>query len=386
MFTRRKLLHFGCAACVMPSSVFAQTLATTYARPARLARPALDSDEGGLWAIMDREETKTRRSPFAIKNAELSTYISTIACKLAGEHCPDLRVHLIRTPLFNASMAPNGMMQIWSGLMLRVENEAQLAAVIGHEIGHFYERHSLALLRNAKEKSAAALLMLPFGLIGALGALGTIGGFLGFSRDQERAADLIGVQLMSQVGYDPRQASIVWQNILSELKAGGRVDQIEKTLLTATHPGVTERIEVLAELTKNTKETNLGQKEWLDKIAPLRLEWIQDEVSRGQHDESLALFNRLLKIERPQPELYFGIGEVYRNRNASKDVELALASYQQAISVGNEPTEIHRSLGLLYRATNNKDNAESSLKKYLELTPGAQDAGLIRGYIQELKG
>jgi beta-barrel assembly-enhancing protease len=370
----------------MPGTLFAQETVTNYARPVRLPKPAIDSDEGGLWAIMDREETKVRRSPFAIKNAELNTYVSAIACKLAGEHCPDLRVHIVRTPIFNASMAPNGMMQIWTGLLLRVENEAQLAAVLGHEIGHFYERHSLALLRNAKEKSAIALLMLPFGLIGAIGALGVIGGVLGFSRDQERTADQIGVQLMTQIGYDPRQASVIWQNILSELKAGGRADQVERTVLTATHPGISERIEVLADLTKNARETNLGQKEWLDKIAPFRLDWIQDEVSRGQHDESLALFNRLLKIERKQPELHFGIGEVYRTRNASKDVELALTSYQQAISIGNEPVEIHRSLGLLYRANNSKENAESSLKKYLELTPGAQDAGLIRGYIQELKG
>ncbi len=383
---RRRFIHLGCAACVMPGSLFAQELSANYAKPARLTRPALDTDEGGLWALMDREELKTRRSPFAIKEPDLNSYISNIACKLAGEHCPDLRVHLVRTAQFNASMAPNGMMQVWSGLMLRVENEAQLAAVLGHEIGHFYERHSLALLRNAKEKSAAALLMLPFGLVGALGAFGMLSGFLGFSRDQERTADLVGLQLMAQIGYDPRQASIIWKNILEELKAGDRADQVEKTLLTATHPGVGERIEVLANLTKNATQTNLGQKEWFDKIAPFRLDWLRDEVSRGQHGESLALFNRLLKIERPQPELHFALGEVYRNRNGAKDFELAIASYKKAISIGNEPTEIHRSLGLLYRSNNDNANAQNSLNKYLELAPQAQDAGLIRGYLQELKG
>ena len=55
---------------------------------------------------------------------------------------------LVRTPYFNASMAPNGMMQVWSGLLLRVDNEAQLAAVLGHEIGHYLARHSVERLRD----------------------------------------------------------------------------------------------------------------------------------------------------------------------------------------------------------------------------------------------
>jgi beta-barrel assembly-enhancing protease len=388
---RRQFVSWGCATCALPGALLsnssvAQDRSQGYTRPNRLARPSLDSDEGGLWAMMEREEVRARRSPFAIKDAELTAYVSGIACKLAGEHCADLRVHLIRTPQFNASMAPNGMMQVWSGLMLRVENEAQLAAVLGHEIGHFYERHSLERLRNAKEKSAAALLMLPFGLVGAIGALGMIGGFYGFSRDQERNADQIGLQLMQQSGYDSKQASVIWKNVLDELKAGGRADQVDRTVLTATHPGVGERIEVLENLAKNSPQGNLGQKEWLEKIAPFRLDWINDEVARAQHAESLALFNRLLKVDRPQPELHFAVGEVYRTRAAPKDFELALASYQQAILLGKEPSDLHRSMGFLYRSINDKAAAEQSLNKYLELNPKAQDAGLVRGYIQEMKG
>lgn len=79
--------------------------------------------------MMDREESRLRRSPFRLRDATLETYLSELACKLAGEHCPDMRVYPLRAPYFNASMAPNGMMQVWSGLLLRVENEAQLAAV-----------------------------------------------------------------------------------------------------------------------------------------------------------------------------------------------------------------------------------------------------------------
>ena len=100
-------------------------------------RPNCTGDEGGLWAMMDREETRLRRSPFRMRNVELDKYLSGIACQLAADHCPDIRVYAMRTPYFNASMAPNGMLQIWSGLLLRMENEAQLAAIVAHEIGHY---------------------------------------------------------------------------------------------------------------------------------------------------------------------------------------------------------------------------------------------------------
>ena len=74
--------------------------------------------------MMDRAEAQLRRSPFVLRDEKLRAYVQDITCRLASQHCPDVRVHLVRTPYFNASMAPNGMMQVWSGLLLRVENEA----------------------------------------------------------------------------------------------------------------------------------------------------------------------------------------------------------------------------------------------------------------------
>ena len=173
---RRQLLSFGCACCFSGGSL-ASTLASTsppdgsWTAPGRLVRPDSASDEGGLWALMDREETRTRRSPFIVREAALRAYLVELACRLAGDHCQDLRVYTVRNPWFNAMMAPNGMMQVWTGLLLRVENEAQLAAVLGHEIGHYVQRHSLARLQDAKSRSAFMALMVPLGAIGLIGQL-----------------------------------------------------------------------------------------------------------------------------------------------------------------------------------------------------------------------
>src|SRR6185312_709398 len=157
MRRRRFMLCCGCAAfgalpCV---GALAQAAPTDWQMPARFTRPAASTDEGSLWAFMDREEHRLQQSAFVIRDKALHDYVAGVVCKLAGEHCPDIRVYIVQTPLFNASMAPNGMMQVWSGLLLRMTSEAQLAAVLGHEIGHYLARHSIERLRDAKSKSAA---------------------------------------------------------------------------------------------------------------------------------------------------------------------------------------------------------------------------------------
>jgi predicted Zn-dependent protease len=172
---RRDFLRAGCGGCLaaLPAAPFAQD---PWQAPQRFVRPDTASDEGGLWAMMDREETKLRRSPFSLRGPELHARVQDVACRLAADPCPDIRVHLVRTPFFNASMAPNGMMQVWSGLLLRVDNEAQLAAVLGHEIGHYLERHSLERLRAAKSGSAVGQFLGLFGVVGLLGQAGLLAG------------------------------------------------------------------------------------------------------------------------------------------------------------------------------------------------------------------
>src|SRR5262245_2044818 len=114
---RRRAFLAGCCAC---GALLAGGLARAqpaWTPPTRFTRPDLSTDEGGLWGLMDREEARLRRSPFVLRDAELTGYVQDMACRLAGDHCPDIRVVLVRTPFFNASMAPNGLMQVWTGLL-----------------------------------------------------------------------------------------------------------------------------------------------------------------------------------------------------------------------------------------------------------------------------
>jgi len=375
---RREFLAAACCAAAFPRRACAQ-----WQSPARFTRPAADSEEGGLWAIMDREEAKLRRSPFALRDPKLQAHVQDIACRLAGEHCPDVRVHLVRTPFFNASMAPNGMMQVWSGLMLRADNEAQLAAVLGHEIGHYLARHSIERLRDVKSRSAFGQFLGMFGLVGAVGQVGMIAGMFAYSRDHEREADAIGVALMHKAGYDAAEAAKVWQNLLLEIKArpGGE----NSSPLFATHPAPEERQQALAELAQASPGGVANEAPWNEGVRRYLHEWLSEEVKRGQHEESVALLSRLMTRPAAAAEYRWARGEVYRLRAKDGDLDLALEDYRGAAALGGEPPETHRGLGMIHRARNQAAEARASFQRYLEAAPDAADFAMIKSYLEELR-
>lgn len=332
---------------------------------------------------MDRQETRLRRSPFVIRDQGLRDYVQGIACRLGGDHCPNVRVYLVRTPLFNASMAPNGMMQVWSGLMLRMENEAQLAAVIGHEIGHYLERHTLERLRDVKSSSAFGQFLGFFGAAGLVGQLVMLAGMFSYTRDQERAADRIGITLMRNAGYDPAEASKVWGNLLAEIKARPGYEYELATPMFATHPGVEERMETLIALAGESAGGVTHADKWNENIQSFRRGWLDQEIKRGQHEESIALLTRMISNSPGQSDPLAARGEIYRLRAADKDLDLAIADFRAAAALGGEPPETHRGLGMIYRQRGELPEARTSFQHYLEKAPGAPDALMIKSYVEE---
>jgi beta-barrel assembly-enhancing protease len=387
--SRRGFLRWSCAHCVGGLGLgLAATSATAqesdFQVPVRFARPAPDTDEGGLWSMMDREETRARRSSFMVRDEALTRYVQDIVCRLAGEHCPDIRVHIVRTPLFNASMAPNGMMQVWSGLLLRVDTEAQLAAVIGHELGHYMERHTLERMRDLKGKAALATFLSLFGLAGAIAGIGVAASIYGFSRDQESRADRIAVWLMHRAGYDAAQAAQVWANLLGEQQVTGGEDAGKHSPMFATHPPTQGRRDELIRLA-GTRGGEVRADEFVRAMAPQRFDWLQEEIRRGQFEESLVLFNRMLTRDPADAQLLFARGEVYRLRDRSEDLQRAVEDLKAATAAAKPPAEAFRSLGFVYKRRSDAPSAAAAFEQYLGLAPQSADAGLIRTYLSEMK-
>ncbi|MGV3570862.1 MAG: M48 family metalloprotease [Ramlibacter sp.] len=386
---RRGFLRSVCRHCVGMTAlaglpVLAQELAGG-ALPPRFVRPAADTDEGGLWGMMDREETRLRRSPLTIRDARLQAYLQGLVARLAPSHSPDIRVHAVRVPMFNAMMAPNGMMMVWSGLLLRAENEAQLAAVIGHELAHYLERHSVEQLRAAKDRAVVSSVV---GMVGGLGTtigqIGLLANAFAFSREHESRADRLGVRLMQQAGYDGREAANVWDNLLAEMKVTGGAKAGRHGDMFETHPTTAGRRDELLALAGN-RGGDAGADRLRQAIAPLRLGWIQDEVKRGQYEESLVLFDRMLQRQPADAEVLYGRAEVFRLRDEGGDAARALADLQQAVAAPGAPAEAHRSLGLLHRQRKDTAAAVQAFEQYLALAPEAPDAGLVRSYLTEMK-
>jgi len=353
--------------------------------PPRFVRPASDSDEGGLWAMMDREEARMKRSPLTIHDQELQTYLHDLVCKLSDGHCPDIRVLAVRTPHFNAMMAPNGMMIVWSGLLLRVENEAQLAAILGHEMGHYLERHTVEQM-HAQEQTAVLSTMV--GMIGGVGTfLGQIGlaaNMMAYSREHESRADRMGMRLMRHAGYDGREAATIWDNLLDEMKITGGKEAGKTGDIFETHPATAGRRDELLQLA-GTAGGITGEDRYRQAIAPLRFGWLQDEIKRGQFEESLVLFDRMLKKDPKDVEVLYARGEIYRLRDDGGDADRALADLNVASGILKAPPETFRSLGLIHQQRRDRAAAARAFENYLAQAPKAPDAAMVRSYLTELK-
>ncbi len=388
-FTRRHLLC-GCAATALTGCVGAgggKPIAAGYA-------PALDSVEGGLWEIFNKAEADLKFSPLRMTDEELNRYVTDIACRLAGSHCPDMRGYLVRTPFFNASMAPNGMMQVWSGLLLRCQNEAQLAAVLGHEIGHYLKRHSLQRFEQMRDNATiAAFLGIAVAAAGG-GALANLPGLVAlanifaFSREQEREADGVGLELMVNAGYSPIEASEIWRGLIQERDAGltadERADRKDKSdVFFASHPAPEDRAQTLAlqAAAYPGGKRIVGEERYLAQARAFRDMMMQDELRLHQHDRTLVIVDRMKAANPGDADPFYYEGEVYRSRNEGLDDGLAMRAYSRAIEADDDHGLAWRGIGILHRRAGREADAATAFQRYLELVPDASDRLMIQSYV-----
>lgn len=352
-------------------------------------RPAPESDEAGFWMAFEEFENDLKASGLVVRDPALNRYVRGVVCNLAADYCKDIRVYIVRHPAFNASMGPNGTMQVFTGLLLRAENEAQLAYVLGHELGHYIRRHTLTRMRDVRNKTDAASV---FGLAGAMVGVpysGVIAGGIAyasisaFSRDQEREADELGFALFRKAGYDPKQAPRIWELLMAEAEAG---DWPTPPLLFASHPPTKERQETLARLAEQGSDgpSSAYEERYQNTILQFRSEWLRDELRMRNFSGSEYLFSRLVEAGHGRGEILFFKGELYRLRDEDGDAEKAVEAYTQAITERDAPPEVFRSLAFVEWSRGHRVEARRAFERYLEVAPGADDRLMIESHIEEL--
>ncbi|MGC2111925.1 MAG: M48 family metallopeptidase [Candidatus Korobacteraceae bacterium] len=190
---------------------------------------------------------EVRKKAVIVNDPTINAYVNAVGKRLMASHEArgsgfNFTFQVVADPAINAFALPGGPMFINTGLLKAVNNEAELAGVMGHEMSHVILRH------GTNQASKAKVIELPLALAGQLTSNGSLMGqltqlgidlsedsvLLKFSRTAEGQADLMGAHLMSEAGYDPIQLA----KFFDKLNARGGASSIE---FLSDHPNPDNR-------------------------------------------------------------------------------------------------------------------------------------------------
>jgi predicted Zn-dependent protease len=354
-----------------------------------------DRDEMGLWKEMERAEEEIAGSNLVIEDPRLAGYLKNVIGTVGGPAAQDFRIYLVRIPDFNAMMFPSGFAVVFSGLLLRMRNEAQLAGVIAHESGHFLRRHMIRSWRDERRKTDLLAIGSMLAGIGGAGAgvylgdyvqlaqLGTLLSLFQYSRGMEAEADAMGAKLMEQNNYPPVEMSNVWQQLIGEENASARYrgKHRHKGGLFDTHPSSDARMADLRadalELTVPGKVYDARRERYLSTIAQIRPTLLDDQVKLNDPGASQYLIDTLA-LDGWNGLLRFYEGEVWRLRNRPGDDIRADQSYAAAVVYPDAPADAWRWHGISLMKQGRSAEAKAAFTRYLTMKPDAPDAAWVR--------
>lgn len=194
-----------------------------------------------------------RADPAYLDDAEVSDYLNTIGYRLVS-NSPDpagpFEFFCIRDNSVNAFALPGGFVGVHSGLLLVAQSESELASVLGHEIAHVTQHHIARLIAGQQKAGLASLAALAVAILAArsnadiaqaaiVGAqAGMIQSQLNFTRDHEREADRVGLQIMDKSGFDVHAMPVFFDR----LQKATRIYETNAPTYLRTHPVTYERI------------------------------------------------------------------------------------------------------------------------------------------------
>ena len=342
-----------------------------------------------MWMQADERERLLRDSPLRIREGGLEDYVRKTLCREVGSsRCQGVRVYVLEIPAFNATMMANGCMEVWTGLLLRVRNEAQLAAVLGHEFGHFELRHQLMGFKAQRNATDAMAWISVLGAISNTNVddtqLSLVGSLYRFNREQETEADLLGLKYMAASQYPATAASEVWQQIMAESDATavGRGQKPKRKYAAGffdTHPTNLDRaIYLAAEATKRPGGNDSRAEEYRKAIAPYLPRMLAAQIKKNDFGGSEFILASAASQFGWTGELLYARAELYRARANPRDLQMATIWYREAKAAGYVEPEIDRNLGLALMRNGQTDEGRQALQSYLTAKPEASDAKMIQ--------
>jgi predicted Zn-dependent protease len=338
-----------------------------------------------------------------ILDPDLTAYVNDVGNRLASQARRkeelDFEFSVLNDSTPNAWALPGGKIVINRGLLTELDSEAELAAVLGHEIVHSDAAHGaraqskgmltqagavvgMVILGSTIDSQAAREVAL---MVPALGAQLVT---QKYGRDAEREADEYGMLYMSESGYDP-QGAVELQETFVELSRQKNPDWVSG--LFASHPPSLERV-------RNNQKTaqdlpaggDIGRERYRQKTAYLRrvkpayeaFDKAKTAVSDGNMEEAREQLNRAMAIE-PRESLFRGLqGDIYA---LDKQPERALAAYEEAVRANPGFFYGHLRSGQMQYKLGQEGQARASLDRSLELMPTAE-AHYLLGMLDKNQG
>jgi predicted Zn-dependent protease len=336
---------------------------------------SIDTDEIMLWQKSEQAQHAIESKGRIYPDLALENYLNKVAARLQAQSSPadlEIRVKVIKSADLNAFSYPNGMIFIHTGLLARMDNEAQLAAVLAHEMIHCIRRHALRAFRRYKDQPAFLRV-----------AAHTRSKTNAYLNELEAEADRVGLELMASAGYDPAEALALCDRLMAEIEHEGP----ESPLIFGSHFDARQRIENLQNILTSgytNKGTRIINSElFLAKLNTLFLDNAELNIRQGRFQAARRSVDKYLQTHPDDSLAYFLLGEIYRRRGQADDNLNAIKFYNQAIFLDPTYAEPHKAIGLIHFKKGQRTLAKQFFESCLQLSPDSPDKAYIQAYLKQ---
>ncbi len=324
----------------------------------------------------------------------VETYVRQVGnrvAKASGRNLP-YEFNVINSSVPNAWALPSGKISINRGLLTELNNEAELAAVLGHEVVHAAARHGAAQQSKGVGLQGAVVLATVVGQREGVGDLARMGSMIGaqlissrYGRSAELESDLYGMQYMSAAGYDP-QGAVQLQQTFVRLSEGRKTDFISG--MFASHPPSQQRVQAnIATAAKLPKGGQLGEERYkramarMRKAAPAYKKYddAKKSMKAGNKQQARTLVQQAIRIEPNEALFHAALGDFEMDKNNPRG---AKRYYDRAISLNNQLFYLYVQRGNMYEKLRNYKSAKADYDRSLKLLPTAE-ANLGLGKIEQ---
>jgi len=399
--------------------------------------------------VVDDMDLLFERRGNVLRNPDAEALVTRVCSSVLPdeieEEYMDFTFRILRDPTPNAFAMPNGSIYLTTGLLLRLEDEAQLAGICAHEAVHVLGHHTFISAKSLRKKTAGAVAGSMVLGVAAIGVGGTAGSLLrqasgigvqvlyqasvkGYSRDLEEEADRRAIEMMVDAGYDPR--ALVETFAILAIDYEGL--HVERSTFWLDHPSLAHRIDytqmlIATEYPDLGKATELqrGRETYIASMEHAARHDIRLQIRAGNYRTAVAVAELLVDRYGEDPENLVLMGDAWRALGPREEVpeaeELSVKSrkrrrkakvqqtreereraafaraegreeweehfdeaewaYRRALRKDPETAEAWRGLGYLYEKDGQPAEAARAYRTYLEARPDAMDRYVIRRHL-----